>query len=127
MGWQGQVGIRARLNARTGKLRDVTSRTFDRSEVVEERDDGIGRSCGYGCLAALPAGKVGFTTIELNSNHLATAPPGQQIRAVATPVHRGRTTQVWDAVVTSATQAGDPLGRPVAVFRCTQMLLDGIA
>ena len=84
-------------------------------------------TCGYGCLAALPAGKVGFTTIELKSNHLATAPPGQQIRAVATPVHRGRTTQVWDAVVTPATEAGDPLGRPVAVFRCTQMLLDGIA
>jgi 1,4-dihydroxy-2-naphthoyl-CoA hydrolase len=64
-------------------------------------------TCGYGCLAALPVGKVGFTTIELKSNHLATAPLGEQLRAVATPVHGGRTTQVW-----------------VAVFRCTQMLLE---
>ena len=81
-------------------------------------------ACGYGCLASLPAGKVGFTTIELKSNHLATAPAGHRIRAVATPVHRGRTTQVWDAVVTAETEADDRQSRPLAVFRCTQMLLD---
>src|ERR1700750_1540012 len=27
---------------------------------------------GYGCIAALPEGAVGFTTIELKSNHLGT-------------------------------------------------------
>jgi len=79
--------------------------------------------CGYGCLAALPADKAGFTTVQLASNHLATATIGQQLRAVATPVHRGRTTQVWDAAVTTDTDGGDP-GRTIAVFRCTQLLLD---
>ncbi|MGH2999471.1 MAG: PaaI family thioesterase, partial [Gaiellaceae bacterium] len=32
-------------------------------------------------------------------------------------VHGGRTTQVWDATVTDAE------GRPMALFRCTQLLL----
>ena len=30
-------------------------------------------SCGYGCIATLPAGATGFTTIELKSNFLGTA------------------------------------------------------
>ncbi len=81
-------------------------------------------ACGYGCLAALPEGKAGFTTVQLTSNHLATAKIGQRLRAVATPVHRGRTTQVWDAAVTVDIDGGDR-GRTIAVFRCTQLLLDG--
>ena len=72
---------------------------------------------GYGCIASLPADATGFTTIELKSNHLGTAREGT-IVAVATPVHRGRTTQVWDAVVTHKETA-----RTLAVFRCTQMIL----
>lgn len=81
-------------------------------------------ACGYGCLASLPPGKSGFTTIELKSNHLATAKVGQQLHVVATPLHQGGATQVWDAIVT-ATATGDPSSaRPVAAFRCTQMLLD---
>ena len=46
---------------------------------------------GYGCVANLPADAAGFTTIELKSNHLGTALNGT-IVAVATPVHRGKTT-----------------------------------
>ena len=72
---------------------------------------------GYGCVANLPAQATGFTTIELKSNHLATARDGT-IVGVATPVHRGKTTQVWDAVVTHRES-----GRTLAVFRCTQMIL----
>jgi uncharacterized protein (TIGR00369 family) len=72
---------------------------------------------GYGCVANLPAGATGFTTIELKSNHLGTALDGT-IAGVATPVHRGRTTQVWDAVV-----AHKETGRSLAVFRCTQLIL----
>lgn len=71
---------------------------------------------GYGCVASLPAGASGFTTIELKSNHLGTATSGE-ISCVATPVHLGRTTQVWDAVVTA------PGGKIMALFRCTQMIL----
>jgi 1,4-dihydroxy-2-naphthoyl-CoA hydrolase len=72
---------------------------------------------GYGCIANLPADAAGFTTIELKSNHLGTTLDGT-IVAVATPLHRGKTTQVWDAVVTHKES-----GRMLAVFRCTQMIL----
>jgi 1,4-dihydroxy-2-naphthoyl-CoA hydrolase len=72
---------------------------------------------GYGCVANLPADATGFTTIELKSNHLGTTLDGT-IVAVATPVHCGRTTQVWDAVVTHRESS-----RTLAVFRCTQLIL----
>ena len=74
-------------------------------------------SCGYGCVAALPEGAKGFTTVELKSNFLGTAREGH-IACRATPVHLGRTTQVWDAVVTSEASGGK-----IALFRCTQMVL----
>jgi 1,4-dihydroxy-2-naphthoyl-CoA hydrolase len=73
--------------------------------------------CGYGCVANLPADASGFTTIELKSNHLGTTLDGT-IVAVATPLHRGKTTQVWDAIVTHKES-----GRTLAVFRCTQLIL----
>ena len=72
--------------------------------------------CGYGCVANLPDGAKGFTTIELKSNHLGTATAGE-IRCSATAVHLGRTTQVWDATVHA------PDGKMMALFRCTQMVL----
>lgn len=71
--------------------------------------------CGYGCMLHLPDGAQSFTTIELKSNHLGTARDGR-IECEARPVHRGRTTQVWDATVTAA-------GKKIALFRCTQMIL----
>jgi 1,4-dihydroxy-2-naphthoyl-CoA hydrolase len=74
-------------------------------------------SCGYGCFASLPEGATGFTTIELKSNHLGTALEGT-IVSRATPVHLGKTTQVWDAVVTHK-----ETGKTLAMFRCTQLLL----
>jgi uncharacterized protein (TIGR00369 family) len=43
-------------------------------------------SCGYGCVASLPEGAKGFTTIELKSNFLGTARDGF-IACRATPVH----------------------------------------
>ena len=73
--------------------------------------------CGYGCLLNLSEGASGFTTLELKSNHLGTTLEGT-VFAVATPVHLGRSTQVWDAVVTH-----ERSGRTLALFRCTQMLL----
>ena len=72
---------------------------------------------GYGCVASLPEGATGFTTIELKSNHLGTAREGT-IACVAKAVHLGRTTQVWDAVVTHK-----DTGKTIALFRCTQMVL----
>ena len=73
--------------------------------------------CGYGCVVALPEGATGFTTVELKSNHIGTVREGA-ILATATLVHGGRTTQVWDAVV-----AEEATGKPIAIFRCTQMVL----
>jgi 1,4-dihydroxy-2-naphthoyl-CoA hydrolase len=73
--------------------------------------------CGYGCIANLPSGASGFTTVETKSNHLGTARSGR-IACVAERVHGGKTTQVWDAVVTDQQS-----GRRIAIFRCTQMIL----
>ena len=73
--------------------------------------------CGYGCLASLPEGATGFTTVETKSNHLGTARAGS-ISAAVRLVHGGRTTQVWDAEVVD-----DATGNAIALFRCTQMVL----
>ena len=73
-------------------------------------------TCGYGCIASLPEGATGFTTIELKTNFLATALDGT-IACESRLVHGGRTTQVWDATVT------DEGGKTLALFRCTQLLL----
>jgi uncharacterized protein (TIGR00369 family) len=74
-------------------------------------------AAGYGCVANLPAGANGFTTIELKSNHLATTLDGH-VDCTARPAHVGRTTQVWDATVPHRES-----GRTLALFRCTQMVL----
>ena len=77
--------------------------------------------CGYACVAHLPAGASGFTTLELKSNHLGTAREGV-IDCAAHLVHAGRTTQVWDATVTHR-QTDGSTGKAIAIFRCTQMIL----
>jgi uncharacterized protein (TIGR00369 family) len=74
-------------------------------------------TCGYGTLTDLPNGAQNFTTIELKSNFLGTAREGA-IACVATQVHGGRTTQVWDAQVTD--ESND---KTIALFRCTQLIL----
>ena len=74
-------------------------------------------SCGYGCVAHLPQGASGFTTLELKANFLGTAREGA-IVCLAKPVHLGRTTQVWDAEVTL-----EGTETRLALFRCTQMVL----
>ena len=73
-------------------------------------------SCGYATIAHLPEGAEGFTTIELKTNFLGTLTKGVLLCA-ASAVHSGRTTQVWDAEVSSED------GRRLALFRCTQMML----
>jgi 1,4-dihydroxy-2-naphthoyl-CoA hydrolase len=74
-------------------------------------------TCGYGTINDLPKGAQNFTTIELKSNFLGTAREGV-IACLATIVHSGRTTQVWDATVTD-----EASGKTVALFRCTQLIL----
>ncbi|GAB1260225.1 PaaI family thioesterase [Aurantivibrio plasticivorans] len=73
--------------------------------------------CGLGCMAILPEGAQGFTTIELKSNHLGTAREGT-VECTARVFHKGKTTQVWDAEVVHR-----DTGKTIALFRCTQMIL----
>ena len=74
-------------------------------------------TAGYACLAHLPDGGESFTTLELKANFMGTAREGA-VRCEATPVHLGGTTQVWDATVFA-----DGRPSPIAVFRCTQLVL----
>lgn len=50
--------------------------------------------------------------LEINANHLRGRRDGT-VTATATPLHRGRSTQVWDVRI------ADEAGRPVCVSRCT--------
>ncbi len=74
-------------------------------------------SAGYGTIAHLAEGASGFTTIELKANFLGTLLEGE-LHCVATAAHIGRTTQVWDAVVSDGAS-----GKTLALFRCSQMVL----
>jgi len=56
--------------------------------------------------------------LEINANHLRPKRDGQ-LTAVATPVHRGRTTMVWQTRITLET------GKLVALVTQTQMVLPG--
>jgi 1,4-dihydroxy-2-naphthoyl-CoA hydrolase len=82
----------------------------------DDRRAGRYVSAGYATIAHLPVGAEGFTTIELKTNFLGTLTEGVLLCA-ASAVHSGRTTQVWDAEVSSED------GRRLALFRCTQMVL----
>ena len=74
-------------------------------------------TAGYGCVANLPDGAIGFTTIELKSNHLGTLLEGALL-SEGSLAHGGRTTQVWDVAVNA-----EETSKKIALFRCTQMIL----
>jgi 1,4-dihydroxy-2-naphthoyl-CoA hydrolase len=107
----GEKGVESRLPVRRELM--APNGFLHAAAVVGLADS----SCGYGCVALLPQGASGFTTIELKSNFLGTARDGA-VLCRATPAHLGRTTQVWDAVVSD--EAG---GKKIALFRCTQAVL----
>ena len=67
-------------------------------------------------IANLPEG-ARTTTIESKTNFLSAAPLGSRIVGETTPVHRGRTTMVWQ------TQIKSESGRLVALVTQTQMVL----
>jgi uncharacterized protein (TIGR00369 family) len=78
----------------------------------------VDSACGYACVCSLPEGATGFTTIEIKTNYLGSAKPGERVACEARLVHGGRMTQVWDAEAVNETT-----GKTIAVFRCTQMVL----
>lgn len=66
----------------------------------------------------LPEG-ASTTTLESKTNFLRAIPLGQTARAVCIPLHRGRTTSVWQTTVS------DEGGRTAAVVTQTQLVLTG--
>jgi len=103
-------GLESRLDVRKGLL--APNGFLHAASVIALADT----SCGYACEANLPQGASGFTTIELKANFLGTTLKGA-IFCRATSAHLGRTTQVWDAVVTI-----EGTDKKIAMFRCTQMV-----
>jgi 1,4-dihydroxy-2-naphthoyl-CoA hydrolase len=68
-------------------------------------------------LINLPEDAKGTTTIESKTNFIGAAKEGATVIATATPVHRGRRTQVWQ------TRLETDEGKLVAVVTQTQMVL----
>lgn len=73
--------------------------------------------CAYGVSTAWPEGARSFTTAEVKCNFIGTATTGE-VEIVASLVHSGRTTQLWDAEMSSLSS-----GRRMALFRATQIIL----
>jgi uncharacterized protein (TIGR00369 family) len=67
-------------------------------------------------VANLPPG-AGTTTIESKTNFFAAIPLGDKAKAECTPLHRGRTTMVWQTRITRND------GRLAAVVTQTQLVL----
>jgi 1,4-dihydroxy-2-naphthoyl-CoA hydrolase len=65
----------------------------------------------------LPADAKGTTTLESKTNFIGGAKQGTTVIATATPVHRGRRTQVWQ------TRLETEDGKLVAVVTQTQLVL----
>jgi uncharacterized protein (TIGR00369 family) len=73
---------------------------------------------GTATVANLPEGTT-TTTIESKTNFFAAVPAGDTAYAECTPLHRGRTTMVWQTRISR----GD--GRLCALVTQTQMVLKG--
>ncbi len=65
----------------------------------------------------LPVDANGTTTLESKTNFISGAKEGTTVVATATPVHRGRRTQVWQ------TRLETEEGKLVAVVTQTQLVL----
>jgi 1,4-dihydroxy-2-naphthoyl-CoA hydrolase len=71
-----------------------------------------------GTFVNLPEG-ARTTTIESKTNFLGAAPLGAKVLGESIPVHRGRTTMVWQTRITLES------GKLVALVTQTQMVLPG--
>jgi uncharacterized protein (TIGR00369 family) len=69
-----------------------------------------------GTVVNMPQGH-GTATIESKTNFIGGAAEGSVVTGEATPVHRGKTTQVWQTRITSAE------GRLVAIVTQTQIVM----
>jgi len=69
-----------------------------------------------GTVANMPQGH-GTATIESKTNFIGGAAEGSVVTGESTPVHRGRTTQVWQTRITNAE------GKLVALVTQTQIVM----
>lgn len=69
-----------------------------------------------GTVVNLPEG-FRTTTLESKTNFLGGAPEGSKVTGEATPMHKGRTTQVWTTRITNEK------GKLLAVITQTQIVL----
>lgn len=72
-----------------------------------------------GTIVNMPKG-ARTTTIESKTNFMGAAPLGSTITGEATPLHRGKTTQVWQ------TQIRGETGKLLAVVTQTQMIIAAV-
>jgi 1,4-dihydroxy-2-naphthoyl-CoA hydrolase len=72
---------------------------------------------GTAATANLPATGGSTATIESKTNFFASIPEGDVAKAECTPLHRGRTTTVWQTRITR----GD--GRLAAIVTQTQLMM----
>ena len=72
---------------------------------------------GAGTIANLPEG-ARTVTIESKTNFFAAIPVGDTARGEATPLHRGRTTMVWQTKITRSD------GRLAALVTQTQLVIE---
>jgi 1,4-dihydroxy-2-naphthoyl-CoA hydrolase len=70
---------------------------------------------GTATFVNMPVG-AGTTTIESKTNFFAAVPAGDTIRAECTPLHRGRTTMVWQTRIIRSD------GRLAAIVIQTQLI-----
>ena len=68
------------------------------------------------CYSTLDHAHQTCVGLEINANHLRGARQGY-VTGRATPLHRGRSTQVWDI------RLRDDEGRPTCISRCTMAVL----
>ena len=71
-----------------------------------------------GTVMNLPSG-TRTTTIESKTNFLGSAAVNTRVTAESTPLHRGKTTQVWQTMIRNEA------GKLCAVVTQTQMVLPG--
>jgi uncharacterized protein (TIGR00369 family) len=101
---EGFVEVRAELSNRGGVMH---------GGAIMAMADTLG---GAGTIANLPDG-ARTVTIESKTNFFAEVPVGDTARGESTPLHRGRTTMVWQTKITR----GD--GRLAALVTQTQLVI----
>lgn len=101
----GRMAVRPDLVAHTGYL--LAGALLGVADIL----------CAYGVSTVWPDGADAFTTVEVKCNFMGTAREGA-VLAVASLIHAGRSTQVWDAELRA-----EGSGRLIAAFRCTRIIL----